>query len=199
VLEGKHIEPFRVALEACRFVLRAGEPMPASARHARLVYRDVASAGNRMTLIAALAPAHVVTTHTLFCMKTPLPLDDQRVLCTLLNSFVANFLIRLRVTTHVTASRLARLPVPLVRREHPRFERLLALARPLIDSSSPVETLDEYVEAQATVAHLYGLSDEEFTRVVETFPLVERGLRDGVLERFRAQEQATESQRHRGI
>jgi methylase of polypeptide subunit release factors len=193
VLEGKHIEAFRIALHTCRFALRAGEPLPASARRARLVYRDIASAGNRMTLIAAIAPAHVVTTHTLFCLKTALPLDEQRVLCTLLNSFVANFLIRLRVTTHVTASRMARLPVPLVRRGHPQFERLLALARTLIDSPSPVEGLDEYVEVQALVARLYGLGEEEFARVLETFPLVERDLRDRVCEGFAAQGRATEA------
>ncbi len=187
VLEGKHIEAFRVALDACRFVLRADEPLPSSARRARLVYRDVASAGNRMTLIAALAPAHVVTTHTLFCLKTPLPLDEQRVLCLLLNSFAANFLIRLRTTTHVTASRLARLPVPLVRREHPQFGPLLALARVLLESRLPVEELDAYTEAQARVAQLYGLTHEEFARVLETFPIVDSSVRERTLKRFTQQ------------
>jgi hypothetical protein len=184
VLEGKHIDAYRVSLDRCRFALRNGETIPPSATRARLVYRDVASAGNRMTLIAAIAPAHVVTTHTLFCLKTPLPLDEQRVLCALMNSFVANFLIRCRVTTHVTASRLARLPVPLVRRGHPQFAHLLSLARTLFESSSPVEALDEYVQAQALVAHLYGLNRDELTRVLETFPLVDPALRQRTFERF---------------
>jgi hypothetical protein len=65
---------------------------------------DVASATNRLTLIAAIVPADAVTTHTLFCLKTGLPLDAQHVLCALLNSFVANYLIRFRVNTHVTAT-----------------------------------------------------------------------------------------------
>jgi hypothetical protein len=54
----------------------------------------------------------VVTTHTLFCLKSDLALDAQRVLCGVLNSFVANYLVRLRVTTHVTVAIVDRLPAP---------------------------------------------------------------------------------------
>ena len=35
----------------------------------RLAYRDVASATNRLTLIAALLPPGTVSTHTVFCLK----------------------------------------------------------------------------------------------------------------------------------
>jgi hypothetical protein len=184
VLEGKQIDGFRIALDRCRFALREGEALPSSARRARLVYRDVASAGNRMTLIAAIAPARVVTTHTLFCLKTPLALDEQQVLCALLNSFVANFLIRLRVNTHVTASLISRLPVPVVRPKHPEFQSLLSLARTLLDSPEPPETLDAYVDMQAMVARLYGLDGDQFTRVLETFPLVDAGIRTRAFDRF---------------
>jgi len=184
VLEGKQIEAFRVSLDRCRFALKHGEVLPASARRARLVYRDVASAGNRMTLIAAIAPAGVVTTHTLFCLRTPLALDDQRVVCALMNSFVANFLIRLRVNTHVTVSLISRLPVPVVRRDDPRFSVLLTLARALLDAATPAEQCAEFVELQARVAQLYGLTEEQFARVLETFPLVDEGVRRRTLARF---------------
>ena len=115
MLEGKQIEPFRVFPDRSRLELPTASATSRRVPHrARLAYRDVASATNRLTLIAAIVPARSVTTHTLFCLKTPLPLDAQHVLCALLNSFVANYLVRLRVNTHVTASLLARLPVPLL-------------------------------------------------------------------------------------
>ena len=76
----------------CRFELRRARAAVGCAAAARLAYRDIASATNRLTLIAAIVPARAVTTHTLFCLKTPLPLDAQQVLCALLNSFVANYL-----------------------------------------------------------------------------------------------------------
>jgi hypothetical protein len=186
VLEGKHIDAFRVSTERCRYGLRRDEELPAAARHPRLVYRDVASASNRMTLIAAIAPAEAVTTHTLFCLRTKLSLDDQRVLCALLNSFVANFLIRLRVNTHVTVSLMSKLPVPVVRRGHPLYGRFLSLSRALLKATTPVEEMEEYAEMQALAALAYGLTEEEFERVLETFPLIEVAIRREALRRFLA-------------
>jgi hypothetical protein len=148
-----------------------------------------------MTLIAAIAPADAVTTHTLFCLRSRLALDEQRVLCALLNSFVANFLVRLRVNTHVTVALVSRLPVPLVRRGHPGFARFLTLSRALLESTEQVEGMEEYAELQALAAHAYGVTREEFERVLETFPLVDAGVRRGTFERFIAIGAST-TQRH---
>jgi hypothetical protein len=97
----------------------------------------------------------------------------------------------LRVNTHVTASLLSRLPVPVLRRDHPRFPRLLSLSRVLLDASTPIDQLPEYVEMQAAVACLYGLNEEEFSRVLETFPLIDRTLRASALEIFKRRTAAT--------
>ena len=117
VLEGKHVEPFQVRAPADvrRLPTAAAARLLDEARtwgRPRLAYRDVASATNRLTLITAIIPRGHVTVHTLFCLKTPLALRDQEFLCGVLNSFVANYLVRQRVTTHVTARIMSRLPVP---------------------------------------------------------------------------------------
>ena len=123
VIEGKQVDPFRVDVSRSHLEVRSSAAIDRRVpRRARLAYRDVASATNRLTLIAAIVPARAVTTHTLFCLRTPLPLSTQRVLCALLNSYVANYLIRLRVNTHVTVSLVSRLPVPLVPPGHPLFD-----------------------------------------------------------------------------
>ena len=72
----------------------------------------MASSTNRLTLIAAIVPPGAVTVHTLFCLRNVMPVDDQVVLCCLLNSFVANYLVRLWVTTHLGTTTVERLPVP---------------------------------------------------------------------------------------
>jgi hypothetical protein len=171
VLEGKQIEPFRTSLEGCRYQLAAGARVKIP-RRPRLAYRDIASATNRLTLIAAIVPADAVTTHTLFCLKTLLPLDAQHVLCALLNSFVANYLVRFRVNTHVTVSLVSRLPVPVLDPDSRDFSRLAALASTLMHSPTLAEQQPEYVELQATVARLYGLSEKDFAHVLSTFPLM---------------------------
>src|SRR5207248_3056048 len=70
VLEGKQIEPFRVHLDRCRYAIRRDAARAHGVPYRRrLAYRDVASATNRLTLIAAIVPAVAVTTHTLFVLR----------------------------------------------------------------------------------------------------------------------------------
>ena len=185
VLEGKQIDPFRVSIEGCRYELRADGATKLVPRRARLAYRDIASATNRLTLIAAMIPPRAVTTHTLFCLKTPLPADAQHVLCALLNSFVANYLIRLRVNTHVTVALVSRLPVPVVPPGVPAFARLAHLSHALADGRGPVEEIPEYAELQALVARLYGLTETDVERILETFPLIPVEVRAKTLFDFR--------------
>jgi hypothetical protein len=144
----------------------------------------VSGAANRLTLIDAIVPAEAVTTHTVFCLKTVLPLDAQYVLCALLNSYVANYLIRMRVSSHVTASLMARLRVPVVTAEMPEFDRLQAAARTLATGDCEVETSAAYAALQALAARLYGLSRPDFAHVLETFPLVPRSTRQACLAAF---------------
>ena len=185
VIEGKQIEPFRAAMDRCSLQLRSGVDVRTRApRRARLAYRDVASATNRLTLIAAVIPPRAVTTHTLFCLRTPRPASDQHVLCALMNSFVANYLIRLRVNTHVTVSLVSRLPVPGVREADPAYEQLLSLSRALSHGHAPVETLPEYAQLQAIVAKLYRCTAAEFEHILSTFPLISARAKSMALSTF---------------
>jgi hypothetical protein len=184
VIEGKQIDPFRVHVDRSRCQLKAGAPDRVP-RRIRVAYRDVASATNRLTLIAALVPARVVTTHTLFCLKTPLTLDAQHVLCGLLNSYVANYLVRFRVNTHVTVSLVSRLPVPLIEAADPVFSRIASLVKVLMKGSASAEEAEEYADLQALVAQLYGLTPRDFEHVLSTFPLVPQSIRSAALSAFK--------------
>jgi hypothetical protein len=190
VVEGKQIEPFAVDLAAGRWSIRERDAIHRlrDGRHLRprLAYRDVAGATNQLTLIAAMLPAGSVSTHTVFCLRTPLRSRDQHLLCGLFNSFVLNYLVRLRVSTHVTTALVERLPVPT--RDHaPRATReIAALARAQSRRRDPVAA----ARLQALVAALYQLTTEEFAHVLSTFPLVPEETRRAAFESF-----ATEAQR----
>src|SRR5207248_2376319 len=119
----------------------------------RLAYRDVASATNRLTLIAAILPAGCVSTHTLFCLRNPLRMAEQYFLCGLFNSLVVNYLVRMRVTTHVTTATVERLPIPAPGRSPSAERDIAALARLL----SRRFDRDAWVQLQARVATLYQL------------------------------------------
>jgi hypothetical protein len=185
IVEGKHVGPFAVDTRAPRQHIRPSVAERVLGRRpfdrARLAYRDVASATNRLTLIAAVLPPETVTTHTLFCLRTPLDEQAQHFLCGLFNSFVANYLVRLRVTTHVTVAIVERLPLPKPPRASRAFRLIAANAALLAAGRGGFE---EHVALQAAAARLYGLERDGFAHVLSTFPLVDSALRSAVLTRF---------------
>jgi hypothetical protein len=189
VIHGRDLAPFqlrpdgaspRLPAAAARALLDAATTFG----RARLAYRDVASATNRLTLIAARLPAGTVSTHTVFCLKTALDEDDQYCLLALLNSLVANYLVRLQVTTHVTAGLMARLPVP--RPEKDPARELAALARSL--EVTGLDDVDAYARLNAVVARLYALTPEQYEHIVSTFPLLPAALRSACLSSRRGTE-----------
>jgi hypothetical protein len=184
VVGGKHIEPFRVDLTSSRWSISEREAhRRLGARwqeRPRLGYRDVASATNRLTLMAAVLPARCVSTHTVFCLRTPLPPAAQHALCGLFNSCMVNYLVRLRVSSHVTTAMIEQLPIPRQADAPGAFRRIAAAARLLARRSDPAAM----AMLQAQVARLYQLTADEFAHVLESFPLIPRAERDRAMRTY---------------
>ena len=184
VLEGKQIQPFAARIDKAEQYIASATAhrlLGSTVARARLAYRDVSSPSNRLTLIAAMVPANAVTTHTLFCLKGAVDVDHQLFLCGVFNSFVANYLVRMRVGTHVNVSIVERLPVPRPALDSLTFDRILRLSRRVV--STPTD--DEAVaNVQAAVAHLYQLHTPEFEHVLATFPLVPEAVRERAMQCF---------------
>ena len=185
IIEGKHLSPFAVDVPA------ADQGIPASTasklldgdlsfRRARLAYRDVAASTNRLSLIAAIVPAGVVTTHTVFCLRSPLETDIQHFLCGIFNSFVANYLVRCRINTHVGVNVIMRLPVPKLACHSAVFRTIARLAQSLAAGY----TDEDSASLQAHVARLYELTTQQFAHVLDTFPLVDRAARGAAAAAF---------------
>ena len=117
VIDGKHISPYVVNAAATSRWIESASARTALPdlrfTRARLAYRDVSGVANRRAVIAAVIPANVVTTHTLFCLRNPLPLEQQHFLCGVLNSDVVNDFVRMLMGSHVTTSLMESLPAPL--------------------------------------------------------------------------------------
>jgi len=185
VLEGKHIDPFTVHVN--RTDLRISERSAsalldavATYRRPRLAYRDVASSTNRLSLIAAVLPPRVVSTHTLFCLKTPLSADSQAFLCAMLNSYVANYLVRQVMTTHLGSATVEALRVPRPAYDSPLFIAIVDLVHSLT-----AERAGGHARIQALAAACYRLSAGEFAHILTTFPLVSDSARAAALDEFR--------------
>jgi hypothetical protein len=157
VIDGKHIAPFAVRVDE---TTRRIEPAEAARlipdrrfAHSRLAYRDVSAATNRFALIAAIVPAHVVTTHTLFCLRTIVSRQRQDFLCALFNSSTLNTIVRMLMGGHVTTGLIESLPIPNWTGDD-RQVRIATLGQRL--SVAPLDS-DAKEELDAVVAQLYGL------------------------------------------
>ena len=165
IVEGKQLSPFTIDLSRSTHAI-AGTPS-----RPRIAYRDVASATNKLTLIAAMLPADVISTHTVFCLKSELDEESQWCLLGLLNSLVANYLVRLNVTTHVTASLMSRLPVPRPGTHSREFNEIVALSQRLA-ATGVIESSEDYARLNAIAAGLYGVTHDQYAFILESFPLI---------------------------
>ncbi len=185
VLEGKHIEPFIAHVEQSTQTIAETHASqlidPArSFKRPRLAYRDVASSTNRVSLIAAILPIGVLTTHSLFCVKTLLGDDEQHYLCGMLNSFVANYLVRQVIQTHLGSTTVEDLRVPKLAPRSVEFREISLLARSLSRGAQ----LEGAARLQAAAAQAYELTLEEFRHVLATFPLVPEAERAAAMDEF---------------
>jgi hypothetical protein len=90
-------------------------------------------------------------------------------LCGVLNSFVANYFVRMRVGTHVTVSIIERLPVPCPAIQSDGFREVVALTARVVTTPTDYRAA---AQLQACVARIYQMETADFQRVLDTFPLV---------------------------
>ena len=93
-----------------------------------------------------------------------------------------NYLVRLRVTTHVTTATVEQLPIPTTEAAPAAAREIAALARHLSRRADPAA----FARLNARVAALYQLSAEEFEHILGTFPLIAAAERQQALTIFRS-------------
>ena len=177
----------------------------------RLGFRDVASNTNERTLVSTLIPP---TFHG-NKIPTVQPTDEhgdtlittteQIFVCAIWNSFVLDWVIRQKVTTTLNFFYIYQLPVPRLTTSDPRFAPIVTRAAKLVCTSpefddlakavglkshangvtDPAERAKLRAELDGLVAHLYGLTENEFAHILATFPLVPQDVRDAALVAYR--------------
>ena len=132
--------------------------------------------------------------------------ESEIYLTSIFNSFVFDWILRQKVNTDVTLSILNQMPVPRLDSASPDFLPIVQAVAKLICTTPEFDELavsaglhgsidgvsDEAsraalrAELDGRVAHLYGLSESEFTLILGTFPLVAQPVKDAALAAYRA-------------
>ncbi len=160
---------------------------------ARLVFRDIARSTDERSLIAAVIPPNVFAGNTVIVEKHTHG-TKMLFLLTVLNSFCEDYIIRHKISTHVSMFYAYQLPMPRLTAGNPYFDAIVPRAARLTcttpdfaqlwqevmgeewdeskGATDPAERQTLRDELDALVAHLYGLSRDDFAHILGTFPLV---------------------------
>lgn len=172
----------------------------------RSAHRAIASSTNERTLIAAIVPPGVVCGNSLhvsqrfedvLCGGKVVPtllLDDAQLLflVALLNSFVVDYSLRLRIAANLSMFYIYQLAVPRFGPSDRGFNDVVQRAAKLVcitpeyddlarqagleshrqGVTTEVQRAELRAELDGMIAHLYGLTEDEFAHVLGTFPLV---------------------------
>jgi hypothetical protein len=156
----------------------------------RLVFRSAGENTNERNLIATILPKNVFCGNSLTVSRSfSGNAQELMYLCAVLNSFVLDWLLRLKIQRNLNMFLIYQLPVPrpvatnILTSLAVRAARLICTTQEFGDLASEIggdtrgvtdsiERACLRAELDGLVAHLYGLTESEFAHILATFPLV---------------------------
>jgi hypothetical protein len=170
----------------------------------RLGFRDIASSTNERTMIATVVHKSLFCGNTLIVSREVNNFKNLLVISSLLNSFVCDFVIRQRVTAHCNMFYVYQTPVPRLTEKDPYFQEIVERAAKLICTTAEYDELAREVgltshengvtderergkiraELDGIIAHLYGLTETEFSHILSTFPIVAEEVKNAALNAY---------------
>lgn len=165
----------------------------------RLGFRDIAASTNERSMIAAITPKvfhgnKIPQTIIFENGDRIISNSDLLFLTAMFNSFPFDFHIRSRITTTLNFHYVYNTPVPRLKPKDKWFNAIIERAARLICTTEEFAELWEEVmktkwsekkaataeyernklraELDGIIAHIYGLSEEEFAYILSTFPIV---------------------------
>jgi hypothetical protein len=170
----------------------------------RLGFRDVTASTNERSLIASVVPANVFCGNTLPTLIHPKDGKSLLAITSVFDSFLADWLMRQKITNHCNFFYMEQIPVPRLTEGDSCFAEIVERAAKLICTAPEFDDLAKEVgirshkngvtdpvkrqklraELDALIAHLYGLTETEFRHILTTFPLVDESVKTATLNEF---------------
>jgi hypothetical protein len=177
----------------------------------RLGFRDVARNTDIRTMIMTMLPPQIFCNHKIPTAVTKerdqveANYQAELLLCALMNSYVVDYAFRQRVTTNLTFFFIYQMPVPRLTKGDKYFNEIVDRAAKLICTTPEYDELAQEVglgshkngvteeekrgklraELDGIIAHIYGLTEEEFAYILTTFPIVSETVKIAALNAYR--------------
>ncbi len=164
-----------------------------------MAYRLIASSTNYRTFISTVVPPGYACGNSVAIVRLP----DLRTLCYLcgvINSFMADYFIRQKVSANVNMFYFLETPVPRVS-SGPQFEEIVKKTAQLVATTPEFDQLKKETgvphgltdesdrilaraQLDVAVAKLYGISREDLVYIMEKFPNVDQKQKEAVLREY---------------
>jgi hypothetical protein len=172
----------------------------------RFAFRDITSSTNERTLVATVIPAKCFAGNTLVSTCSKLKGDLLTFIVAIFDSFVIDWMIRRKITSHCNMFYIYQLPVPRLTEKDVAFGPIVKRAARLICTvpefdglakeaglnnhkdgvTDPGERGKLRAEIDGLIAHLYGLTEDEFAHILNTFPIVPEATKQATMEAYKS-------------
>ncbi|MGM9322239.1 RNA-binding domain-containing protein, partial [Deinococcus aquaticus] len=172
----------------------------------RLAVRRIGRDTDTRTIISTILPRNTFASESFHLIDGEGTSLNQIVyLVAVFNSFTYDYVVRYRVQANISMFHLRQVSVPRLTLSDSAFQPIVTAAAKLICTTAEFDDLAKAAglqghtdgvtddagraalraELDARVAHLYGLSESEFTHILGAFPLVDQSVKDAALAEFR--------------
>ncbi len=160
----------------------------------RLGFRSIAASTNRRTMVATVLPEKVCVGNSIIISRIFSSENSERLinesdllyLCGVFNSFVFDYLLRLKVTTNINMFYIYDMPVPTVSTEDKEYNEIVKHVALLLSNYRGFESLSKYHELtkmtenrpnhqkiwakiDVLVAKLFGINHKELEYILDQF------------------------------
>jgi len=154
IYEGKMIEQYTHLFKEPRYwinneniVSKFGEEYH-DFKEYRLGFRSIAASTNRRTMVATILPKNICVGNSIIitkifdsiCRKRLIEESDLFFLCGIFNSFLFDYLLRLKVTTNINMFYIYEMPIPRLKRNSREYEEIVKNVSDLFSHYSGFES-----------------------------------------------------------
>jgi hypothetical protein len=172
----------------------------------RLIQRRVARQSDSRTLICTIIPKNSFCDNSVnYAIPSGYSKKELLFICAVFCSFIFDFQVRGCLNSNVTIGLMKQLCVPRLTEGDRHFTDIVQRAAKLICTTPEFDELAQEVglgsheqgvtdetertklraELDGMIAHLYGLTEEEFSYILTTFPIVTEPVKQAALEAYR--------------
>lgn len=200
IYEGKMIEQYthlfkepRYWIDYKKLISKFGEEYK-DFKEYRLGFRAIAASTNQRTMVATILPPNVCISNSIIASrifhqnnkKRLIKRDDLLFLCGIFNSFIFDYLLRLKVTTNINMFYIYDMPVPRLEKGNKEYEEIVRLVTKILSKYLGFEKLrgksdlmnfnnqnlnihQIRAEIDLLVAKIYNINQDELEYILDQF------------------------------